>query len=351
MQVVKSKSINDNDVLWKFMPVHRIMDLLAYSRFHSSKTKYMSDKFEGRSIVDQIRLCYKTQEFFGDDKKKNDLYSVLKFLKDHEELVKFHIREHFECEYSDKRVANLIYFICQTLGSQFSDDIAHEVSVGCRSDLDYVGLCELVEKVIDEAEGPKFTEHHLTRMLSNLQNHTYVSSWSWNSVINMLMWEGYARELYGVAIKSTCKKVQLSLEKTPGHTSCKAYIQEIEYKDEPNSIIRKGFDEDLNPIKVFDDNSPKISQFDRFARNSLRYKKLAYRSEEEVRVIIVDSDNLVDDENIYIPINKRFIDEIHLNPRLSKSKAEDYAKLINKLAATSFRQSFRILHDEEILFA
>lgn len=325
------------------------MDLFLFERFHCSKTEYMSDKLEGISIVEQMLRCYQTQVNDSQSKMKDDLYQILEYIEKNKKFMMFHLQQIKECDSYSDAVDGLIEFVCEQCGiTDNASEIQFQIAEEFPKNIDFVALREIIENVIDECEGPEFTKNHITQNLNKIRRQTYISSWTQHEKINMLMWESYSKELYGISIKTKCSKLEKAITNKQGYQRVEAFIEKVEYKDNPMEFIKKGFDEDLNEYEKIDSNKPQFKQFRLFAKHSLRFKREAYRSEEEARVILVDDKGDLDgDANFYFEIDSNFIDEIHLNPRLGASRVEDYVAIINELCKKKFNRKYAIFHGEK----
>lgn len=340
--IYKSFDVNvGEETIWKFLPPNRAIELFTQQRIHFSKTKFMNDEMEGYASVQQIREVFKL------DKVANicvdQLATISEYVKQNKELIKIILSQTANSE-SEFSSADLFEHICKMLKLSKSKRLIKAFNSSASVTADYMEFLCSIEDATEEFDTEFYTESDLQKRMRFIKEHTYLSSWNNNAEINMVLWEAYAKESFGIAIKSSVKRIESAINYTLRRTNelsdCKICFEKVKYDNKPKFLY-----EDIDGMEdriTFDIESPKIQEKFQFARASLSYKKESYRSEEELRIVAINEQENIDDDNLYFIVDKNAIEEIHINPTLSRP--QEYAENLSILSKTFLQSDIPIFY-------
>lgn len=152
----------------------------------------------------------------------------------------------------------------------------------------------------------------------------YGQCWSKHTASDA-MWRIYSPNSNSVRIRTTIRRLYMSLYQNsqPSLSSEKCYIGKVEYLS--NQKLRTKINDIVN-----DDKFPQLSCL----IQSLFIKRTAFKHEREIRLIYIEHEKTKHEPYLYHINPNEFIDQIMIDPRLSKKDADRLKKDI--LCRTNF---------------
>ncbi|WP_130536984.1 DUF2971 domain-containing protein [Thiomicrorhabdus indica] len=148
------------------------------------------------------------------------------------------------------------------------------------------------------------------------------------------MWRIYSNDKKSVRIRTTVRKLAESLSSTLGELkNVQSYIGKVEY------LPNKGLMAFANTVLT---GLPQPTSF----AKTLLVKRPAFRHEKEVRLIYMDKDKKIDSKLFSYSIDPHeLVDQIMIDPRLTKSEANEVKKQI--ISSTKFQGTIKrsLLYD------
>ncbi|MBN3059397.1 DUF2971 domain-containing protein [Pectobacterium versatile] len=164
--------------------------------------------------------------------------------------------------------------------------------------------------------------------LENLNRTWYGQCWTENEDTDA-MWRIYSHNKTGVRVKTTVRKLFLSIfDSSDNFSSLKYFVGKVEYKDKKeiiNFMQRVTFSEMISG-----------GQNNKFAE-LLCIKRTEFSHENEIRVLVDDIGNIKGENGLYkIDINPtELFDEVCLDPRLSNEDVATFTTNIKKMGVTT----------------
>lgn len=193
-----------------------------------------------------------------------------------------------------------------------------------------------VTKFKDELEGilPYFNKDNDSSLLNREKirkslDWVYVSCWYNDSIESNAMWELYGENNEAIAIQTSARKLQnLYLNK---NREMQSYFDCVEYKNPDLETFEKH-----SPITVLtnflaNEGSPEVIYSALFSF----YKHIAYKSENEIRLAVVDSNANINKENtnngIILEVENtiELIDKVIVSPSSTEKFKNETQALLN----------------------
>ena len=348
MLVFNDEKLKDSTVIWKFLSIERLVELLANHTLYLSQTSLQLDDSEGFAPFKQIEA--ENNGMFEEDDLYDELSKVIVYIKENKLLLEttmIGIENAIKKASSPKGTGKtFLRLISNQIGCKLYDDMIgkwDEIPFGGYTEASVDAVLSHLEEIQEACHRSSFTPEERKKIYNDLHECSYLCCWNKSNTINDLLWSSYAKGNYGVAIESTIghlkETVEANKEKLDGFY---LKIGRVIYNDNPNYLKDEM---DIITISAWDLEDPSQEKM-KFFMEALLYKKKKFSAEKEIRLIAIDKNcERREEKNLFMDFNLDLIKAIHINPYLKKSRAEKYKDTLCKLFKMSFGGSF----DEKII--
>ncbi len=343
-----SKELCDDTIIWKFISVERLIEILANRKLYFTRTDKQSDNSEGFAPFQQI------DEYECDFAEENGMYdeisNIIEFIEDNKEIC----------------MASLIGIgaslkqneSTHSIGEAFLKLVMKKVKCVYEKEIlklwnenKFVGYTELrIEDVLsnldairEELNYSELTEKQRSLLKETLRHSTYLCCWNAGDDINNLLW-AYAKGNYGVAMESTIGLLKKNaVRHCGGQSNFEFFLASVDYDNNPDYLVNEF---GVLEVSLFDDEKEKKQNIE-FFKKALLCKKMKFQAEKEVRLVAIEKNCCPQDEiNMFIDFDLDLIKAIHINPGLNPSRAKTYKENLAKL----FKNTFENFDDKLIVF-
>lgn len=348
MIVVNDEKLKDSTVIWKFLSIERLVELLANHTLYFSQTSLQPDDSEGFAPFKQIKD--EEDGMFEDDDLYDELSKVIAFVTENRLLLEttmIGIEEAIKRASSTKGIGKtFLRLISDQIGCKLYEKMIEkwdENPFGGYTEASIDAILDHLEEMQNTCLRSGFTPEERKKLYNDLHECSYLCCWNKSNTINDLLWSSYAKGNYGIAIESTIG----SLKATVGANKERLgdfhlNLGRVLYNDKPNYLKDEM---DIIEISAWDLEDPSREKL-KFFFEALLYKKRKFSAEKEIRLIAIDKNcERRTEKNIFMDFDLSLIKAIHICPYLKKSRAEKYKDTLCKLFKMSFGKSF----DEKII--
>lgn len=290
MTVASSDNLNDSTVIWKFLSIERLLELLANHALYFSQTSLQPDDSEGFAPFKQIED--EDEGLFEDDDLYDELSNTIDYITKNKILLEttlIGIEETIKKSFSTKGIGKtFLRLICKQIGCKLYDEMIEkwdEIPFGGYTEASVNAVLDHLEAMQDACYISSFTPEKRKQLHKNLLECSYLCCWNKSNTINDLLWSSYAKGNYGVAIESTVGLLKATMEANKEKLQdFYLSIGRVLYSDKPKYLKD---DMDIIEISAWDlENSLKDKM--RFFYEALLYKKKKFSVEKELRLIAID---------------------------------------------------------------